>query len=565
MARVLRYDVERLPPVIRHDLAARGWVEFDEEKEENEQPTWNLWWKSARFTLSQLGSAHYPMQRLNHFPKSGEITKKDTLLRNLRRMRGVHGQVCDILPESFILPGEYVKFCQAFADARDEGRPNLWICKPSELSRGRKIFVFKDIGQLSYDCASVVQKYVDNPMLLSGYKFDLRVYVLVTSFQPLRVYIYRNFLVRFGTEKYDLSDLSNLHSHLTNTSLNKFAPNFDAEKEGIGEGCKWDAARFTEWLAAQGIVMGPIWERIETVVNLTLLSIAPFVPQNQACFELYGFDLLLDHHLKPWLLEVNFSPALQVDGAVDEKVKVPLVHDMFDTLNLSACLPADAAPAAPPKEAKRAKPTARQRLLSDVITSRKHGENAKAFGRRVEFVDKAAGAFDRCFPFNQATEKASQLLLSQAQNERDGATKAVVGEIKKRELAAIQDTRMIMKAVRGGHAAPEQPPAAPSPSTGSPSAPPKGAKRAPTASTPPASSVPSSLAGIQKRLEGNLPSMLPRRASGAGSFARQTHPIPPGVTKPRQRKPVGGGTPPTATTSTPTAGRPRNDALTTTG
>jgi tubulin polyglutamylase TTLL2 len=65
------------------------------------------------------------------------------------------------------------------------------VSQPAELSRGRGIFIFQTLTDLNYDRACVVQAYLERPLTLMGYKFDLRLYVLVTSFKPLTVYMYK--------------------------------------------------------------------------------------------------------------------------------------------------------------------------------------------------------------------------------------------------------------------------------------------------------------------------------------------------------------------------------------
>ena len=66
-----------------------------------------------------------------------------------------------------------------------------------------------------------VQRYLRNPLLINKTKFDLRLYVLLTSIDPIRLYLYDEGLVRFASEQYSEDDLDNKFSHLTNFALNK--------------------------------------------------------------------------------------------------------------------------------------------------------------------------------------------------------------------------------------------------------------------------------------------------------------------------------------------------------
>lgn len=101
----------------------------------------------------------------------------------------------------------------------------MWIVKPANLSRGRGIYIIKDIGELSVDDTSVVSRYIQNPLLINGHKFDLRIYVAVTSFDPLRVYVFKEGLARFASEQYS-NKTENKFQHLTNYSVNKKNDNF---------------------------------------------------------------------------------------------------------------------------------------------------------------------------------------------------------------------------------------------------------------------------------------------------------------------------------------------------
>lgn len=253
-------------------------------------------------------------------------------------MRATFGSALyDFSPTTFILPNDYTRFLGEYNKLRQTGGPTVyWICKPVDLSRGRGIFIFEDLKDLVYDCSVIVQRYISNPQLISGYKFDLRIYVCVKSFHPLTVYIHQEGLVRFATEKYNLSSLHNLFAHLTNTSINKFGPFYKTEKQRVGRGCKWTMSKFRHFLQGQDISELLLWQRISNIVTLTLLSIAPSVPSCPNCVELFGFDILIDQKFKPWLLEVNYSPALTLDCQADVTVKKGIISDLIDLMNYTS-------------------------------------------------------------------------------------------------------------------------------------------------------------------------------------------------------------------------------------
>jgi len=184
----------------------------------------------------------------------------------------------------------------------------------------------------------VVQTYITSPLLINGMKFDLRVYVLVLSVNPLKVYIYKDGLARFATEKYSnpsQSNVKNVKMHLTNYAINRKSKNFDREI-GEGKGSKRYIADVFKEIASikkYNITVDELWGKISDIVIKTLLTIQPMLSQScstchnglkvptSPCFEILGFDILLDSKLKAWILEVNHSPSFTCDTILDFEIK----------------------------------------------------------------------------------------------------------------------------------------------------------------------------------------------------------------------------------------------------
>ena len=160
----------------------------------------------------------------------------------------------------------------------------------------------------------VLSKYIDNPLLINGIKFDMRIYVLVTSVEPLRIYIYNEGLVRFASEAYNLQTVkTNVYAHLTNYSINKKSENFVQNKKASERdyGNKWSLSALSHHLSKMGINMDIVWHNIYDAIIKSFISVENHIYQsfkknqntnNSAyrsnSFDLFGFDIILDSNLK---------------------------------------------------------------------------------------------------------------------------------------------------------------------------------------------------------------------------------------------------------------------------
>ena len=146
-------------------------------------------------------------------------------------------------------------------------------------------------------------------------------------------------LARFSTERYQNSGgggYKNVFMHLTNYSINKhsahFVENTDASSDDHGN--KWSLSALKRCLARNGVDVPALFARIDALLVRTLIAVEPSVVSacrrycghKNCCFQLLGFDVLIDDALKPWLLEVNLSPSLGTDSPLDLKVSHPRIR-----------------------------------------------------------------------------------------------------------------------------------------------------------------------------------------------------------------------------------------------
>nr|XP_048721837.1 tubulin polyglutamylase TTLL13 isoform X3 [Caretta caretta] len=274
-------------------------------KEVGEDEEWTVYWTDCSVSLERVMEMKR-FQKINHFPGMTEICRKDLLARNLNRMLKLFPKEYSIFPRTWCLPADYGDF-QTYGRMR---KNKTYICKPDSGCQGRGIFITRNPKEIKHGEHLICQQYISKPFLIDGFKFDLRIYVLVTSCDPLKIFVYEEGLARFAT----MRKLSTLNA----------------------------------WMMDNSYDTTELWEDIEDIIIKTLISAHPVLKHNYrtcfpnhitgcACFEILGFDILLDRKLKPWLLEVNHSPSFTTDSHLDREVKDALLCDTINLINLRAC------------------------------------------------------------------------------------------------------------------------------------------------------------------------------------------------------------------------------------
>ncbi|KAJ7308116.1 hypothetical protein JRQ81_008625 [Phrynocephalus forsythii] len=310
----------------------------------------DIYWHAVSFHDNAIYSG-----LVNKFPGMTEMVRKITLSRAMRTMQELFPDEYDFYPRSWILPEEFSIFLtevHMIKDTNPTWKPTF-IVKPDGGCQGDGIYLIKDpsdvrmTGHLQTRPA-VVQEYISKPLLIDKLKFDIRLYVLLKSLEPLEVYVAKDGLCRFCTEPYQEPTLKNLHQvfmHLTNYSLNVHSGNFVHSDSG-NTGSKRTFASILDRLSSSGVEVQKVWSDIVSLVVKTVIAMVPDlkvyyqsdIPAGKpgpSYFQILGFDILLMRNLKPILLEVNANPSMKIDYEKSTPATPPLTCLSFGNPKVS--------------------------------------------------------------------------------------------------------------------------------------------------------------------------------------------------------------------------------------
>lgn len=314
-----------LPIVMRQCLAVSHFKVVDESQ------FWIGYW--GRHLKSNQYRTVKPFQKVNHFPGAFHIGRKDRLWQHIYEMMLIWGaDEYHIMPTTYVLPREIRKL-RAYLHCVS---PRNVIVKPPASARGAGITIANRIRQIPTKVPLVAQHYIDRPLIINEAKFDLRLYVYLTSLDPLRIYLYDEGLVRFASVPYssEPATMSNKFMHLTNYSINKLAQSAGERETPVP---KWRISDLWNYIS-EHVDVALVKQRIIDVIIKAILACENSIRSHQRRYslytftshELFGMDILLDDTLKPWLLEVNISPSLHSGTQLDVNVKAPLAKDVLN-------------------------------------------------------------------------------------------------------------------------------------------------------------------------------------------------------------------------------------------
>ncbi|XP_071389140.1 tubulin--tyrosine ligase-like protein 12 [Centroberyx affinis] len=297
---------------VRNNLTHPRFQLTDEEEEAD------IIWAFGHLKDFRQLSEERPHVMVNQFPCESVFTVKDCLAAVSRRARG--GRGADWLPKTFNLQTELPQFVRHYQQRQERGEDNHWICKPWNLARGLDTHITNNLDYIIRQREStpkVVCKYLEDPVLfhreeVGMVKFDIRYMLMLCSVEPLRLYAYQVFWLRFANRPFSLDHFDDYQKHFT---VMNYADGVALKQVHYDEFIPMFEKQYPQypWKEVEAELFKAFGELFQAASSRPPPYGICAYPSSRA---IYAVDLMLnwstgvngERVMKPQILEVNFSP-----------------------------------------------------------------------------------------------------------------------------------------------------------------------------------------------------------------------------------------------------------------
>ena len=297
------------------------------------------------FDRNKVNSAQ--VRSHNKLEFNNRISDKKELFFSLKNYYSAVGEnMFEYMPVTFhIKNGESDPEFQSFSQKYfgESQKKSTWIIKPGEnTNRGNGIAICNSLDDIKSELKNnpypetgdhtyIIQKYIDKPFLVNKRKFDIRLYVLMTSINGvLQCYFYQEGYIRTSCKDYNSKLLDNLFIHLTNDAVQKKSEDYGKFENGNKLSYK-DFERYLYNKGSGKSFNNDVLPTIKKIVIDTIKASFCMLDKNKRLhtFEIFGYDFLLDADLKPWLLEINTNPCLELSSTILARIIPAMLENAF--------------------------------------------------------------------------------------------------------------------------------------------------------------------------------------------------------------------------------------------
>uniref|UniRef100_A0A1A7YT33 Tubulin tyrosine ligase-like family, member 12 n=1 Tax=Iconisemion striatum TaxID=60296 RepID=A0A1A7YT33_9TELE len=297
---------------VRNNLTHPRFHLTEEEKEAD------IIWSYNHIKDYRKLSEERPHVLLNQFPCESVVTVKDCLAAVARRVKD--GPTPEWLPETFNLQTELPQFIKHYLLRQNRGEDNHWICKPWNLARGLDTHITSNLNYIIRQREStpkVVCKYLEDPVLFSReeaglVKFDIRYMLMLRSVQPLRLYVYNVFWLRFANRPFSLDHFDDYQKHFT---VMNYTEGAELKQVHYDEFIPIFEKQYPQYPWKE--VEAELFKAFKELFQAASSRPAPYgIHPYQSSRAIYAVDLMLkwsqgkngERIMQPQILELNFSP-----------------------------------------------------------------------------------------------------------------------------------------------------------------------------------------------------------------------------------------------------------------